>query len=116
GWSAEVNGDHSRILINATLWLASNTLREGSLSSSRDVSVWPNPFSGNIRVEYASAVETTLSLNVIEIAGKTVYSSSADLVIGPNLFDLSLEKLHPGFYFLVLNDGRRQEVIRLVKE
>jgi len=116
GWSAEVNGDHSRILINATLWLASNTLREGSLSSSRDVSVWPNPFSGNIRVEYASTIDAPLSLSVIDIAGKTVYSSSADLVVGPNLFDLSLEKLNPGFYFLVLNDGMRQEVIRLVRE
>lgn len=116
GWSAEVNGDHSRILLNATIWLASSTLRESSSSYLHGAQVWPNPSSGMVQVEYQTPSESILSVQLIDLTGKSVLTRSESLASGLNRFELSLEDLNPGLYILVLNDGKEQEVIRLVRQ
>ena len=56
GWAAEANGDHARLLLNATIWLAtSNRLVTATRRATEaDFSIYPNPstdaffISGNV--------------------------------------------------------------------
>ena len=56
GWAAEANGDHARILLNATIWLATpnRTATATRRATEADFSIYPNPsanaffISGNI--------------------------------------------------------------------
>ncbi|GAB2856380.1 T9SS type A sorting domain-containing protein [Hymenobacter ruber] len=56
GWAAEANGDHARILLNATIWLATpnRTATATRGATEADFSIYPNPstdaffISGNV--------------------------------------------------------------------
>ncbi len=47
GWAAEANGDHARLLLNATIWLAtpSRTATAARRAAGADFSIYPNPSS-----------------------------------------------------------------------
>ena len=56
GWAAEANGDHARLLLNATIWLATpnRTATATRRATEADFSIYPNPstdaffISGNV--------------------------------------------------------------------
>lgn len=48
GWIADANGNHEKLIINATIWLASGSVVTGSMAHEPDLSdlrVTPNPFN-----------------------------------------------------------------------
>ena len=59
GWSAEANGDHARVMTNATLWLAARPATPLAVASAADVALrlYPNPTTGAVRL--VSAVRPT---------------------------------------------------------
>ena len=52
GWAAEANGDHARILLNATIWLAtpSRTATATRPTTTADFTIYPNPNTGALFV------------------------------------------------------------------
>ncbi len=52
GWAAEANGDHARILLNATIWLAtpSRTVTATRPATTADFTIYPNPNTGALFV------------------------------------------------------------------
>jgi hypothetical protein len=117
GWSAEVNGDHSRILTNATIWLASNTLREGDDLGAHSLNVWPNPASGDVQFQYHSASsDISILIQVVDVTGKRVYSIEKQVVEGANQFQIPASDFPSGMYFLLVNDNREQLLSRFIRQ
>ena len=52
GWAAEANGDHARILLNATIWLATpnRTATATRPATAADFTIYPNPNTGALFV------------------------------------------------------------------
>ena len=65
-------------------------------SSSTNFRVYPNPTTGNLFVEYYSNVSGVAKLKVIDVNGKTLYTTSGNARKGNNTYNLSLRNLSPG--------------------
>ncbi|MFM9009195.1 MAG: T9SS type A sorting domain-containing protein [Bacteroidota bacterium] len=114
GWSAEVNGDHSRILLNATLWLANPALREGDTENPQ-VNAWPNPFRDEINVSFTSNGSPT-ELALFDMTGKALFVQRLNAAQGENLHTISVDELPGGLYLLRLNDGTQVTTKKLVRQ
>jgi len=101
GWAAEANGDHARILLNATIWLATPnrtaTATQSSAVAGADFSIYPNPsadaffISGNvlptqIRCHNAVGQEFVVASTTAGVGVLRVQASS----LAPGLYVLSL--------------------------
>jgi flagellar basal body rod protein FlgG len=73
-----------------------------SLSS---VSVYPNPSNGSFTVQTNSLVNDEISIQVVDITGKIIYTEPVSLTIGKNSFDINLTGLSSGYYQVNLRKG-----------
>ncbi|GAB3876706.1 hypothetical protein GCM10028824_34880 [Hymenobacter segetis] len=99
GWAAEANGDHARILLNATIWLATpnRTATATRRATEADFSIYPNPstdaffISGNvlpteIRCHNAVGQEFAVSSTAAGAGAVRVQTTG----LAPGLYVLSL--------------------------
>ncbi len=113
-WSGEANGDHARILLNATIWLASSSSSTGVNSPVDEInfSVFPNPTSGLINVH--SDIKNFLSaVTIVDMTGRLIrsqiiHSSQHD-------FTIQINESEAGIYFLCLKNKERSIIKKIVK-
>ena len=70
--------------------------------SGFDVSVFPNPNDGKFILNINSIGERDAELNITNILGQKVLSTSVQLMKGENNFNYTLENLSSGIYFITL--------------
>lgn len=71
-------------------------------------SVYPNPFSATLNLEYKANGATNTTIQVLDIAGKLLERTEWNMTDGLNNSMLNLNRLSAGIYFLVIrnnNDG-----------
>ncbi|MDB5267452.1 MAG: C-terminal target protein [Hymenobacter sp.] len=99
GWAAEANGDHTRILLNATIWLATpnRTATSTRRATEADFSIYPNPstdaffISGNVlptEIRCHNAVGQEFVVSSTAAGAGAVRVQTAGLA--PGLYVLSL--------------------------
>jgi hypothetical protein len=99
GWAAEANGDHARILLNATIWLATpnRTSTATRRATEADFSIYPNPstdaffISGNVlptEIRCHNAVGQEFAVTSTVAGAGALRISAAGLA--PGLYVLSL--------------------------
>ena len=62
--------------------------------------VYPNPATEQLFVSTVSAKDQTAILDIVDITGTTVHSMKHDMITGVNSFNVSLQDLHAGMYFM----------------
>lgn len=65
--------------------------------------VYPNPTTGNLYVEHYSKVAGIGRLKVIDVNGKTLYTTSGNARTGNNTYKLNLRNFSLGTYVLELS-------------
>ncbi len=78
-----------------------------SLASS-DLTLYPNPSSGNLSVKINSTLAGDVTMNIIDVSGKLVSQiDKKSIKRGENLIDLStyVSDLSPGSYILMINQS-----------
>lgn len=82
-----------------------------------NASVYPNPTSGKITVEFSSEKSNILVMTVTDMIGRTVMTRSVELNTGNNLVALDLSGYEAGVYMLQMadHDGTKS-VTRIVIE
>jgi PKD repeat protein len=80
-----------------------------------DVSVYPNPAGNITTVKLTLERKSNVEVTVLDVLGKTVYSR-IDNELEPNeyLFDIPLDGISAGVYFIKLNAGGQQLTEKLV--
>lgn len=68
--------------------------------STEALSVYPNPSEGFVKLKLELSRNTTAQIEVVDIVGKTVFSSQHAAIAGSNVIDLDLTSLHEGIYFV----------------
>jgi len=112
GWSAEANGDHARILLNASIWLAGGGNISGiaSFYQKNDLDISPNPASSYLSI--SKLIKTCSSVSVTNEFGRILKSVGASSDVKTSI---DLSDLVPGIYFLEAIEGNSITVKKFVK-
>lgn len=74
------------------------------------LSVYPNPASDNITLEYDLTGVNSASFQLVNVVGNVVYQRNLPSQIGK--IDLNINKLNRGIYFYVLRSGHESVITR----
>ncbi|MCX6243806.1 MAG: T9SS type A sorting domain-containing protein [Bacteroidetes bacterium] len=117
GWTGDANGNHEKLLMNATIWLASSTVSgiESADLPKSEVRIYPNPVDKNCTIDIGTFEGSSgPTLIVHDILGKEVLRIND---IHSNTISLNTENLLPGLYFFrVLDGGKSLGTGKFVKE
>jgi len=105
GWSAEVNGDHSKIMMNATIWLSDNTARisNDESTSSSTFNMWPNPTHDFTNIQFVSNTSNEIyTLQLVDLSGRILNNINGTTIEGINTTQIPLENLSKGIYLIQL--------------
>ncbi len=117
GWSAEVNGDHSKIMMNATFWLSNNTARMGNNESSLSATfnVWPNPSHDFTNVQFiGNAPNETYNLLLLDLSGRILNTFNGTSTEGLNTFQIPIEHLSKGIYLIQLQQQGNIQIQKII--
>jgi thiol-disulfide isomerase/thioredoxin len=99
----------SAVLVEHTCELAN--LNEMTIS---EVSVYPNPSAGNFNIEFSAETNQTASIEVFNLIGAKVWSSTSPTNAGTNSIAISLGDVQKGSYLIKVRSGE-SEVIKTIQ-
>jgi hypothetical protein len=107
GWIADANGNHERLVINGTIWLASSVTTGIDNVNETAVSMTfsPNPVhdQGTFHIGTGNDLSKT-QIRIFNLTGKEVFAESR---ITSNEVHFDASQLSPGFYYyLFIVDGK----------
>ncbi len=109
GWTNDANGNHERLIMNATIWLAASspltTGIESSININSTIHIYPNPLttSATIEIETAKKIDNA-TFKIIDILGNEVKTIEN---INSNKFIFEKEELKSGIYFFNCSDKKK---------
>jgi len=80
-----------------------------------DGKIYPNPFDKNLILELESEQNKKTKIQVFNLLGQSVFESNVSISVGKNTFDLNLEKLNAGTYFIQLQLEKGNVMMKIVK-
>ena len=69
----------------------------------------PNPTNGDFEVAYFTSTPEELSISILDVQGRTVFQSTAQLRTGPKVIPVQLSRQASGIYFLNTLGERTQQ-------
>lgn len=74
GWIADANGNHERLIMNATIWLATSVTSVDNIAAENSsIMLFPNPFSETATFSIEPSIDLqNLSIHIYDILGKEV--------------------------------------------
>ena len=78
-----------------------------------DVSIYPNPTSGMVKINLPEQNQTTLPYHLTDLYGQIVSKKNAKLLDSQN-FEINLEKFKSGIYFLTIQLSNNQTVYKKI--
>lgn len=119
-YTATVNGNYSVIIIkNGCASAASNiinihTVGIDVVENPNQLSVYPNPNSGEFTVKFHSADKSTYTLEIINVVGQIVYKENINEFVGTYSKQLEINNDVSGFYTLILSSDENRTVKKIV--
>lgn len=78
-----------------------------------DAQIFPNPSEGNVSVRFNNAVSSDVTIQVSNLVGQVVYTSTETTIAGSNSFDLDLADLNDGQYIVKISNGQAQTIAKV---
>ena len=105
-------GNHRPLLLNATVWLATNSaLSVNDLAKyDTDLEIYPNPSSDYIFIKSNKNNSSNYVVNLSDAAGKLMFSKAV------NSNKIDIKSLAKGIYFLTIKTERRIKSFKIVKK
>ncbi|MEQ9062575.1 MAG: T9SS type A sorting domain-containing protein [Vicingaceae bacterium] len=81
------------------------------------VSAYPNPFSNNLDIRLIMDEQSDMLIELLDVTGRVISSQTKiGMAKGSHVIDIqSANELVSGMYFIRLNDGNEQEVLKVMK-
>jgi len=80
-----------------------------------NVTLSPVPVFDFLQVTVESQESGELSFSVVDISGKIISTQTQDLIQGENVVSVNTEALLPGFYIMMITDGKAGQAYKFVK-
>jgi hypothetical protein len=77
------------------------------------ISVFPNPATDVMMVNFTATENTAYSFNVVDLLGKVVATDRFDAASGENTYRLNVSNITPGVYMLEVK-GATTEMVKFV--
>lgn len=85
-------------------------------NSNDSISLYPNPVTSNVTLVYISPDESPLSLNIMDVSGRTVRSVSMNNIqAGKNALFINTSGLSAGIYFIRVTGSRKVYNLKFIK-
>ena len=85
-----------------TSFLILNGIAVHNMNKEQIINVYPSPFSSQLNVEFISGKSNNISIEIIDILGKTVYKTNKNII--PNDYNIikinNINDLNSGIYFV----------------
>ncbi len=92
--------------------VATNEIKLADLNGK----IYPNPFDKNLILELDSEQNEKTIIQIFNLLGQSVFEQSVDISLGKNTFDLPLEKLNAGTYFIQLQLEEGNVMMKVIKQ
>jgi len=120
GWSADASGNHAIILMNATVWLATDDYPSPTSVANISVTpqrfeVYPNPVYGTGKIKFLINQAENVSIDMFDVTGKlikTIYNDKASL--GLNIVNFETADMPTGIYFCKLQSEHLTETQKVI--
>jgi hypothetical protein len=96
---------------------ASNFKDDGTSITEEELSfinVYPNPNAGNFSIDYFSKNPAMLNVYIMDLTGRTIFSTTQEVFDGMNTFQLNLPDLTNGMYFMNIVNGDDRRMKRFI--
>jgi hypothetical protein len=102
-------GNHKKLIMNTTFWLANNIITGIENNTIRDFNIFPNPFADELTVTLSE--NKNMVFEILDLSGKSIRTFE---VFGDNSNTIDLSTLAPGLYLLQnkSNKGDCQKIIK----
>lgn len=91
----------------------SDLLSVNELSYINNVNTYPNPTSGEFKIEVNSKVNAEMNVNIINALGQQVFATNTNATVGNNTLDVNLTQYQQGIYYVRVQIGNAVKVQRL---
>ena len=78
-----------------------------------EAQIFPNPSTGNVSVQFNNATSSEVTIEVSNLVGQVVYTSTETTVTGSNSFNLNLADLNDGQYIVKIGNGQTQTIAKV---
>lgn len=78
---------------------------KAGLSAQTELSIYPNPVSDNLSVNYYSAVSGNINIQIMDVTGKVYSSNTYKAINGANNYSLDAKALNAGVYYILITNG-----------
>jgi hypothetical protein len=112
GYTLDAAGNHQRLLMNITIWLArggssTTNIKENTLSN---ISIYPNPTSDNLTIDH-NMINCTAQ--ILDISGRLIKSVDLNEMSG----SIDLKDVSAGLYFLnLVSEGQLMHSQKVIKQ
>jgi hypothetical protein len=102
--------------VTVTLVLARMANPNEAIVEKVEFNIFPNPATENITVDFNSAVEKRVSIKLLDITGKEVYSRELNAIIGENQVQVDISGMPRGIYLAYLSGENLNEFKKVIVE
>ena len=103
-----VRGDEDMVDMNDIVYLEIDTvglfdatpLSNNNLDKEFEFNIYPNPANNITTIQISSKINERARISIVDMLGKTVYSTEKDLLVGLNTENINTSKLKTGIYFV----------------
>lgn len=120
GWITDANGNHKRLHLNASLWLAKLTGVTGIEENNVPVKFsleqnYPNPFNPSTVLRIQLGVVSDVMLKIYDVNGREVKTLiNGQMNAGNHEVTFDGSKLASGIYYAVLDASGNKETIKMI--
>ena len=79
------------------------------------MSVYPNPASDRLQVNFTSAIRNRYTIHVVDVEGRELNALSGTTTNGQNHTELTIADLSNGIYFVVIETAEGRSMLKFVK-
>ena len=113
GWIADANGNHRKMIMNATIWLATKTQTShvgiDDISTEQIVSIVPNPAKETLHIKSPEAC----TYEIIDLSGRVVLSGS---ISADESTTIQIANIQAGMYLVKLSGETLIRTTKIIKE
>lgn len=96
-------------------FITQTTVGIEELSTVSNITLFPNPTSQHLFLNFESHTSNDLSIHLFDITGKRLLYQNIQSNIGSNQLNLNVEHLESGIYFIEMADGISAKKIKFIK-
>lgn len=111
GWITDANGNHKKLIMNATIWLAGQESATGIADPFADMEVglYPNPAANTVHIQ----APELCTLQIFDMSGRMYIEAQLDADGGKSV---SISDLSAGVYVYKISSGEAVHTGRFVKK